>query len=257
MDLGITGKTAVVTGASRGIGRAVADVLAHEGAKVAIVDILGQAAVEAAGALRERGQTALGVQCDVADSASVAAAHQAVVAGLGPVDILVNNAGLGPPYLGKRIVEMPDEHWDKMLAVHLKGAFLWIRAAAPGMVAAGWGRIINLGSIHGISGGRPGLANYAAAKAGMEGLTRAASLELAASGVTVNCVAPGFTRTPMFAVSPAMETLMLRQTPRGRLAEPHDIAQAIAYLAGSPAAHITGETLRVDGGRFSYYLEQQ
>jgi NAD(P)-dependent dehydrogenase (short-subunit alcohol dehydrogenase family) len=255
MDLHLVGKTVVVTGGSQGIGRAVAELFAQEGARVGIADIQAQAALDVAGAMLGKGQSALGVRCDVSDAASVAAAHETVVSALGPVDILVNNAGLGPPYLGKRIVDMPEEHWDKMLGVHLKGAFLWIRAAAPGMIAKGWGRIVNLGSIHGISGGRPGLANYAAAKAGIEGLTRAASLELAASGVTVNCVAPGFTRTPMFAVSPEMEALMIRQTPRGRLAESHDIAQAIVYLASEAAAHITGVTLRVDGGRFSYFLE--
>jgi 3-oxoacyl-[acyl-carrier protein] reductase len=255
MDLGLSGKTALVTGGSQGIGRAVAELFGQEGARVAVADIQREAASAVAQGLRRAGRTACAVYCDVSQAASVAEAHAQIVATLGEVDILVNNAGVGPPYLGKRIVEMPEEHWDTMLGVHLKGAFLWIRQTAAAMLARGWGRIINLGSIHGISGGRPGIANYAAAKAGIEGLTRAASLELAASGITVNCIAPGFTRTPMLAVKPEMEAMMLRQTPRGKLAEPQDIAQAILYLASAQAAHITGETLRVDGGRFSYFLE--
>jgi len=257
MDLGLKGKTALITGGSQGIGRATAELFGQEGAKVAVADIQTEAATEVAERIKGRGQVALAVSCDVSKAASVAEAHAQVVAALGQVDILVNNAGVGPPYLGKRIFEMPEDHWDRLLAVHLKGAFLWIRQVVPAMIAKGWGRIVNLGSIHGISGGRPGIANYVAAKAGVEGLTKAASLELAASGITVNCLAPGFTRTPMLAVKPEMEALMLRQTPRGTLAEPHDIAQAIAYLASTQAAHITGVTLRVDGGRFSYFLEPE
>jgi NAD(P)-dependent dehydrogenase (short-subunit alcohol dehydrogenase family) len=123
------------------------------------------------------------------------------------------------------------------------------------MIERKWGRIINLGSIHGISGGRPGLANYSSAKAGVEGFTKAASLELAPFGVTVNCIAPGFTRTPMLSVSPEMENQMVRQTPVGKLAEPSDIASAILFLASEGASHITGATLRVDGGRVSYFLQ--
>jgi NAD(P)-dependent dehydrogenase (short-subunit alcohol dehydrogenase family) len=255
MDLGLQGKTALVTGGSQGIGRAVAELFGREGARVAVADIQLEEAGRVVEGMALEGRTALAVCCDVSRVASVAEAHAQVVAALGDVDILVNNAGVGAPYLGKRIVEMPEDHWDTMLGVHLKGAFLWIRQTASAMIGKGWGRIVNLGSIHGISGGRPGLANYAAAKAGVEGLTRAASLELAASGITVNCIAPGFTRTPMLAVKPEMEAMMLRQTPRGALAEPHDIAQAIVYLSSVQAAHITGETLRVDGGRFSYFLE--
>jgi 3-oxoacyl-[acyl-carrier protein] reductase len=255
MDLGLRGKTALVTGGSQGIGRAVAELFGLEGARVVVADIQIEAAGRVVDGMRSKGQNAVAVRCDVSRSDSVAEAHAQAVTALGDVDILVNNAGVGPPYLGKRIVEMPEEHWDVMLGVHLKGAFLWIRQAAPAMIGKRWGRIVNLGSIHGISGGRPGIANYAAAKAGMEGLTRAASLELAPSGITVNCIAPGFTRTPMLAVKPEMEDMMLRQTPRGALAEPHDIAQAIVYLSSTQAGHITGETLRVDGGRFSYFLE--
>ena len=127
----------------------------------------------------------------------------------------------------------------------------------PLMIAQKWGRIINIGSIHGISGGRPGLANYSSAKAGIEGFTKAASLELAPFGVTVNCLAPGFTRTPMFNVSQEMDNLMVSQTPIGKLAEPSDIARAILFLASENASHISGVTLRVDGGRSFYFVESK
>jgi 3-oxoacyl-[acyl-carrier protein] reductase len=177
----------------------------------------------------------------------------AVAERFGGIHILVNNAGVGPPYLGNRIVDMPEAHFDIMLSVHVKGAFLCTKYAAPAMLAQNWGRIINIGSIHGISGGRPGLANYATAKAGLEGFTKAASLELAPFGITVNCVAPGFVKTEMLKVNPEMEAAMIRQTPVGRLAEPSDIACLAAYLASDGAGHITGVTVRADGGR-AYYV---
>ena len=255
MDYGIAGKTAMVTGAAQGIGRETALAFAREGCRAVLADLNPDGAEELAREIRNGGGQALAVQCDVSDSRSVQRAVAKIEADMGRVDILVNNAGVGPPYLGTQVIDMPEEHWDKLLAVHVRGAFLCTKYVAPMMIANGWGRIINMGSIHGISGGRPGLANYATAKAAVEGFSKATSLELAPLGVTVNCIAPGFVKTPMLKVSPEMEETMTSQTPTGRLARTGDIAGAILFLASQGAGHVTGQTLRVDGGRFSYYFK--
>jgi 3-oxoacyl-[acyl-carrier protein] reductase len=255
VNTGLRDKVVFITGAAQGIGRATARGFSLEGCKVAIADTNGEMGNRLASEIVSEGGKAVGIECDVSDASSVASAVQKIRDLFGTIHILVNNAGIGPPYLGKRIVEMPEEHWERMMSVHLKGAFLCTKYAAPLMIKQGWGRIVNLGSIHGISGGRPGLANYASAKAGVEGFTKAASLELAPFGVTVNCVAPGFTRTPMLKVSPEMEREMVHQTPVGKLAETDDIANAIIFLASEAAAHISGATIKVDGGRAVYFLE--
>jgi 3-oxoacyl-[acyl-carrier protein] reductase len=252
MDFGIAGKTAMVTGGSRGIGREIARLLAVEGVNVNIVARGLDAAEATAQELSQNGGTALALRCDVSDSLDVSRTVEAITARFGALDILVNNAGIGPPYLGNRIVDMPEDHFDRLLSVHVKGAFLCTKYAARAMICQQWGRIVNIGSIHGISGGRPGLANYATAKAGLEGFTKAASLELAPQGITVNCVAPGFTKTEMLKVSPEMEAMMIRQTPVGKLGEVSDIARLVVFLVSTGAGHITGATIRADGGRTHY-----
>ncbi len=254
MDLGIAGKTALVTGGSRGIGREIARLLAEEGANVVIAARDLEAAEGAARDLQRYDGTALALRCDVSESQEVNRTIEAITERFGALHILVNNAGIGPPYLGNRIVDMPEDHFDILLSVHVKGAFLCTKYAAPAMISQKWGRIINIGSIHGISGGRPGLANYATSKAGLEGFTKAASLELAPDGITVNCVAPGFTKTEMLKVSPEMEAMMVKQTPVGKLGETSDIARLVVFLVSSCAGHITGATLRADGGRTYYVL---
>jgi 3-oxoacyl-[acyl-carrier protein] reductase len=254
MDFGLMGKTALITGGSRGIGREIGRLFAVEGVNV-IIAARGldgaQAAVED---LPQGGGTALALRCDVSDSRDVSRTVETITARFGALHILVNNAGIGPPFLGNRIVDMPEDHFDVLLSVHVKGAFLCTKYAAAPMISQQWGRIVNIGSIHGISGGRPGLANYATAKAGLEGFTKASSLELAPQGITVNCVAPGFTKTEMLKVSPEMESMMIKQTPVGKLGEASDIARLVVFLSSNCAGHITGETIRADGGRTYYVL---
>ena len=255
MEYGLKNKVVLITGAAQGIGRAAAKMFSFEGCKVAVIDKNFELGESLAKEIVSRDAESLALECDVSNREVVVNTVRKVCEVFGTIDVLVNNAGVGPPYLGKRIVEMPEEYWDGVISVHMRGTFLFTKYAAPLMTERRWGRIINLGSIHGISGGRPGLANYSSAKAGVEGFTKAASLELAPFGVTVNCIAPGFTRTPMLSVSAEMENQMVRQTPLGKLAEPSDIAGAILFLASEAASHMTGATIRVDGGRCSYFLE--
>lgn len=255
MDLGLKGKVAMVTGAAQGIGSETARLLSYEGCKVAIADINFEKAERKASEIQAAGCEAMAFQCDVSEAVSVIDKVKKVREALGGIDILVNNAGVAGPYVGKLIVDMPEDHWDRIMSVHLRGTFLCTKYVAPLMIARRWGRIINVGSIHGISGGRPGLANYSSAKAGIEGFTKAASFELAPHGVTVNCVIPGFTRTAMSNPGSRLEETKIRQTPVGRLAESEDIAHAIVFIASRNASHITGASVRVDGGRFCYYLE--
>ncbi|PKN30300.1 MAG: hypothetical protein CVU64_03945 [Deltaproteobacteria bacterium HGW-Deltaproteobacteria-21] len=252
MDFGLENRVVLITGAAQGIGRETAKLFSREGCRIAIVDKNLELGQSVANEIGSEGRESFAIECDVSNTQSVVDAVGKVRRVFGGIDVLVNNAGVGPPFLGKRIVEMPEEHWDRMIAVHLRGTFLFTKYTAPLMVARRWGRIINIGSIHGISGGRLGFANYASAKAGVECFTKASSLEFAPSGVTVNCVAPGYTKTPMLSLGPEMESLMARQTPVGRLAEPADIAVVIVFLASHPASHITGATVRVDGGRAFY-----
>lgn len=242
--MSLNGKTALVTGASRGIGRAIALRLAEDGANVAV--IYAGSADKAKAVVNEI--TALGVnakayRCNVADSAAVNETVKAVTNDLGKIDILVNNAGITRDGL---MLRMKDEDFDAVLDTNLKGAFNMIRACYSGFIRKKSGRIINISSVSGIMG-NAGQANYSASKAGVIGLTKSVARELASRGITCNAVAPGFIQTDMTEILGDNNPL-LNSIPLGRMGKPEDIAAAVAFLASDSAAYITGEVLKVDGG---------
>jgi 3-oxoacyl-[acyl-carrier protein] reductase len=247
--MSLEGKIAIVTGAGRGgrgIGRGIALALAQAGASVAITSRSNITDAEAvAEAVRETGHTALAIQCDVSDAASVESLFATVKEQLGRVDILVNNAGITRDTL---LLRMSEEDWDGVLDANLKGAFLCTRAAAKLMLKQRFGRIINITSVNG-QVGSPGQANYSASKAGMIGFTKSVARELASRNITVNAVAPGFIDTQMtdFVSGDSREKL-LEKIPLGRFGSPEDIGAAVAFLASDAASYITGQTLTVDGG---------
>lgn len=242
--MSLNGKTALVTGASRGIGRAIALRLAEDGANVAV--IYAGSADKAEAVVDEI--TALGVnakayRCNVADSAAVNETVKAVTNDLGKIDILVNNAGITRDGL---MLRMKDEDLDAVLDTNLKGAFNMIRACYSGFIRKKSGRIINISSVSGIMG-NAGQANYSASKAGVIGLTKSVARELASRGITCNAVAPGFIQTDM-TENLGDNNPLLNSIPLGRMGKPEDIAAAVAFLASDSAAYITGEVLKVDGG---------
>ncbi len=242
MRIDLTGRTALVTGSTRGIGRAIAESLTAAGARVAIV---GRDLDQAAAVASATGGGAVGFACDVAEPASVVALVEAVERGLAPVDILVNNAGLTRDNILFRI---KDDDWDAVLDANLRGAFVAIRTASRGMIKRRWGRIINIASVVGITGNK-GQANYAASKAGLIGLTKSVARELASRNVLVNAVAPGFIETDMTAaMSEEARAGLAGQIPLERLGTPSDIAGVVTFLASAQASYITGQVLVVDGG---------
>ncbi|MGN8890244.1 3-oxoacyl-[acyl-carrier-protein] reductase [Dysosmobacter sp. HCP28S3_G4] len=241
-----TGKTAVVTGGSRGIGRAVCLELARGGANVVLCYAGSEAAAnETAAACEALGAKALAVKCDVADSAQVKAMMDAAVKEFGRIDILVNNAGITRDGL---TMMMKEEDFDAVIGANLKGTFLCMKAVSRLMMKQRYGRIVNLSSVVGLRG-NAGQVNYAASKAGVIGMTKSLAKELATRGVTVNAVAPGFIETDMTAAMPeAAKTATLASIPMARLGAPEDVAKAVAFLASDDAAYITGQVVRVDGG---------
>ncbi len=238
----LSGKTALVTGASGGIGAAIAKALHQAGAGVVLSGTRADALDALAGDLGNRVAV---VPCDITERSAVDAAISAAEAALGPVDILVNNAGVTRDGLSMR---MKDADWDDVLAVDLTAAFKLSRAALRNMLKARWGRIVNITSIVGHTG-NPGQANYAAAKAGLAGLTRSLAAETAARGVTANCVAPGFIQTAMTdALTEKQRDAIGERIPAGRMGAPEDIAAAVLYLASDAAGYVTGQTIHVNGG---------
>lgn len=242
--MSLNGKTALVTGASRGIGRAIALRLAEDGANVAVIYAGSADKVEAVvNEITALGVNAKAYRCNVADSAAVNETVKAVTNDLGKIDILVNNAGITRDGL---MLRMKDEDFDAVLDTNLKGAFNTIRACYSGFIRKKSGRIINISSVSGIMG-NAGQANYSASKAGVIGLTKSVARELASRGITCNAVAPGFIQTDM-TENLGDNNPLLNSIPLGRMGKPEDIAAAVAFLASDSAAYITGEVLKVDGG---------
>jgi 3-oxoacyl-[acyl-carrier protein] reductase len=238
----LAGRTAFVTGSTRGIGLAVARALLSAGAHVAVV---GRDAARARAVAQELGTGTVGVGCDVADAGQVEAAIAAAEAALGPIDTLVNNAGLTRDNI---VLRLSEADWDLVLDANLKGAFLTTRAVIKGMMKRRSGRIINITSVVGLTGNK-GQANYAASKAGLIGLTKSVAREYASRGVLANCVAPGFIETDMTAALPSeARAALLEQIALARLGRPEDVAAAVLFLASDLAAYITGQVLVVDGG---------
>ena len=238
----LTGRTAFVTGSTRGIGLAIARALHGAGAKVAIV---GRDQSRAESLAAELGPRAFGVACDVARVDQVERAIAAAEAALGPIDILVNNAGLTRDNI---LLRLSDADWDAVLDANLKGAFHTTRAVIKGMMKRRAGRIVNITSIVGLTGNK-GQANYAASKAGLIGFTKSVAKEYASRGVLANCVAPGFIETDMTAALPEeARATLLQAIALGRLGRPEDVAGAVLFLASDLAGYVTGQVLVVDGG---------
>jgi 3-oxoacyl-[acyl-carrier protein] reductase len=241
----LEGKTAVVTGAARGIGRAICLKLAEQGANVVGIDVIPEALEEAGSLVREHGVEFLALQADVSRSDQMKDAVARAAEAFGSIDIMVNNAGITRDNL---LIRMDDEEWDQVLAINLKGVFNGIRAVARIMSKQRSGRIINIASVVGIRG-NAGQANYSASKAGVIGLTKTAARELARRNVTVNAVAPGFIETPMTAqLSQEAREANLAAIPSGRFGQPEDVAAVVAFLASPDSGYVTGEVIRVDGG---------
>jgi len=240
----ISGQVALVTGASRGIGRAIAQLLAERGLRV-VGTATSEAGAAGIGEALASHAGCRGIVLDVTDGDAVGAAIDAVVRDLGALHVLVNNAGITRDQLSMR---MKDEDWDVVLATNLSAVFRASRAAIRPMMKQRYGRIVNITSVVGASG-NPGQANYAAAKAGVAGMTRSLAREVGSRGITVNCVAPGFIETDMTrALGEAQSAALLSQIPLGRLGQPAEIAHAVAFLASPEASYITGTELHVNGG---------
>ena len=245
MSGGLKDQVALVTGASRGIGRAIAQALAEQGARVIGSATSEDGARRIGEALAASGGS--GIALDVNDGAALEAAVDAIVKQHGGLQILVNNAGITRDQLAMR---MKDDDWDAVLDTNLKAVFRASRAVMRTMMKQRYGRIVNITSVVGASG-NPGQANYAAAKAGVAGMTRALARELGSRNITVNCVAPGFIDTDMTgALADAQKQALLAQIPLGRLGKPEEIAQTVAFLCSPAAGYITGSQLHVNGGMF-------
>jgi len=242
MQIDLSNRVALVTGSTRGIGRAIAGTLVECGARVAVV---GRDKSKADAVAGELAAGALGFACDVSDTAAVATLVADVEAAFGSLDILVNNAGLTRDNV---VMRLRDDDWNAVLDTNLRGAFAAIRAAARGMMKRRWGRIINIASVVGLMGNK-GQANYAASKAGLIGLTKSVARELASRNILVNAIAPGFIETEMTAAMTSdARNGLVGAIPLERLGSPADVAAAVAFLASEHAAYITGQVIVVDGG---------
>jgi 3-oxoacyl-[acyl-carrier protein] reductase len=245
IQVDLTNQVAIVTGASQGIGRAIAVTLARSGAKVACVARNAEKLAETVAAVEAAGGTAAAFSCDVTSGDSVQKVVDEVAERWGKIHILVNNAGITRDTL---IPRMSDDDWDSVINTNLRGTFLFTRAVTRPMMQARYGRIINISSVSGIMG-NPGQANYAASKAGVIGMTRVVAKELAGRKVTVNAVAPGFIETEMTeALGPVVLEEVKKRVPAKRLGHVDDIAGAVLFLASASASYVTGQVLTVDGG---------
>ena len=246
--MSLAGKVAVVTGGSRGIGRAVCLRLAEMGAKVVINYVSRpDAAEETKAAITAKGDECLLVQFNVAEAAEVQEAFKKINAECGRIDILVCNAGITRDGL---LARMKEDDWDQVMAVNLKGAFNCIKAGCRPMMKQRWGRMVMITSVVGFAG-NAGQVNYAAAKAGLVGLAKSTARELASRGITVNCVAPGYINTEMTSDLPdAVKEKLLSEIPLGVLGEGEDIAGAVAYLSSDDGRYVTGQTIHVNGGMY-------
>lgn len=243
----MTNRTAFITGASRGIGRACAMALSDAGARVAVAARSLDQLEELAGQLRVQGREAFAVAIDMSSADSVKEALAKTAKDFGPIAILVNNAGITKDGLAMR---MKKEDWDSVIATNLTGAFLAIQQVLPGMMRERWGRIINISSVVGESG-NPGQANYVASKAGLIGLTKAIAQEMGSRNITVNAVAPGYVETDMTqGLTQELKDKMLEHIPLKRIGRPEDVAAAVRFLASEEASYITGHVLDVNGGLY-------
>ncbi len=244
----LRGQTALVTGASRGIGRSIALALAERGVKVA-VNFAGNeaAAQEVVARIVELGSEGIALRGNVGNTEQADNLVKEVISTWGKIDILVNNAGITRDNL---IMRMKEEEFDQVIETNLKGVFNCLKAATRPMMKQRYGRIINISSVVGVTG-NPGQSNYSAAKAGIFGLTKSAALELSSRGITVNCIAPGFIDTDMTSeLSEEVRSELTKRIPLARLGRPEDIAMAVLFLASEGAAYMTGQTLHVDGGMY-------
>lgn len=242
----LEGMNALVTGASRGIGREIALELARQGANVAVNYAGSEAkAHETVAEIEKLGRKAFAVRADVSNGEAVADMVKETIASFGSLDILVNNAGITRDNL---LMRMKEDEWDAVISTNLKGVFLCTKAVTRQMMKQRSGRIINVASIVGVSG-NPGQANYVAAKAGVIGLTKTTARELASRGINVNAVAPGFITTDMTGkLSEDIKAEMLKQVPLARFGEPQDVARVVTFLASEDSSYMTGQTLHIDGG---------
>lgn len=244
--MSLNGKVAIVTGGGSGIGRACAVRLAKDGVAVAVWDLNGEGAQGTVDIITGNGGKGLAQVVDCAKSAPIKEALEKVHADLGPVSILVNNAGMTG---FDPIMTISEDHWDRMMAVNLKGPFLMTQAVLPDMRAAKWGRIVNITSSS-IQTGAPAMAHYVASKGGLMGMSKALAIELAEEGITVNMVPPGFIRTPMLESSPVDIDGYASTMPMKRPGTPEEMAGAVAYLASEEAGYVTGQTISMNGGRY-------
>ncbi|MBC2667672.1 SDR family NAD(P)-dependent oxidoreductase [Novosphingobium piscinae] len=246
MTRSLNGRVAVVTGSGSGIGRAIALRLAEDTARIAIWDVNLAGAEETAALIRAAGGTAIAIEADCSDKAVIQTAADRTRAELGPIAILVNNAGIAPftPFL-----DTDDDLFDRVIRINLRGPWLVTKQCLPDMLAAGWGRVINITSSS-VQTGSPAQGHYVSSKGGLVGMTKALALEFAPTGVTFNMIPPGFIDTPMLRAAPIDAEAFAAQLPMKRIGQPEDIAAAAAYLASEEASYITGQVISTNGGRY-------